>query len=418
MKINLMNHSSSKLRIPISSYGDLNLIIDSARESWCELFEMAVRKNNQKRNFLFVSKLLAKHIPIQPSVLFEACGSLVEQFNQGRKLQVNKDGRLICTNKTLVIGFAETATAMGHAVFDYFEGDVNYVHTTRDSVKDARFAFEFKEEHSHATEQLFFLQDETWLKDAEEILIVDDEVTTGKTIRNIIDEIEHYYPGKSYHIFTFLDWRNGENTSAYKQYCKDQDVQINFYSLIRGEIGAINIRSNMVGGHNESDTNEYNAKANGWQFHNCQLPNDTALTAKNGINSQERGQMQKAVNKIVAILKPHLRGDKRSVIGTGEFMYVPMKCAENLSGSNFCNATTRSPIIPNNEELYGIKKSLSFNAPYDANRVEYLYNINTQDCDEVVLFFEHTLVPNQIAGLLQALDKCAYSYKHVVFCKS
>ena len=52
--------------------------------------------------------------------------------------------------KLLLIGFAETATAIGATVST--ELDTYYIQTTREDMGDVDYLF-FSEEHSHATEQ-------------------------------------------------------------------------------------------------------------------------------------------------------------------------------------------------------------------------------------------------------------------------
>jgi pyrimidine operon attenuation protein/uracil phosphoribosyltransferase len=413
----IMNHSSSKQIIDIPDFGGVQLSVDNQSQPWQDLFSMAVRKNNSKRNFLFVSKVLAKHIPVQPNILFDACRQLVDLYNRKRSLHINIDNRLVCKESTLIIGFAETATAMGHGIFDQFDGEVFYVHTTRDQVDNASFAFEFIEEHSHASEQLFFLQNEDWIRSAKEIFIVDDEVTTGKTIRNLIDQIERYYPGKRYQIFSFLDWRNAKNIDLYEQYQKKKNIKIEFYSLIKGSIDEVNIDTGFVDDITINSLTDYSPLQNGWMIHECNLPDELILSGRNGVSVCQRDQMQKAVGRIVGQIEGDLKGDKRSVIGTGEFMYLPMKCAENFPGENYCNATTRSPIIPNKDLEYGVNRALAFYAPYDPDRIENLYNVNVNNCDEVVLFFENKVSGQQLNSLLMALDSCQYTHKHIVFCK-
>ena len=412
-----MNHSSYKESVAIPGFGKISLTVNKSIHRISDLLLMAVRKNNKKRNFLFVSKLLAKHIPTLPKVLFESCHQLAEQYNEQQQLPLDNDGRFICRQKTLVIGFAETATAMGHAVHNCFSGDVQYVHTTRDTVEDSAFAFEFKEEHSHATEQLFYLQKEEWIKEARDIIVVDDEVTTGKTIRNIIEQIEKHYPGKRYHVFTFLDWRNESNREAYKSYCQERQLNIQFHSLISGQIGEIDIKDNTVIDAEIPKPLNYNATDNGWEFHICNHSETLISSARQGIDCDQRDSMHKLANSITQQMSTKLKGNKRSIIGTGEFMYLPMKCAEQLPGINLCNATTRSPIIPNDDENYGVKRALQFAAPHDGNRVEYLYNVNNDQCDEVLVFIESIIPQAQLSSLLMAIDTANYQYKHVVFCK-
>lgn len=413
-----MSLSSYKTSVRIPGFGKIQLTINKSVRHINELFLMAVRKNNKKRNFLFVSKLLAKHIPIAPETLFRACRLPAQQYKEQHRLALDSDKRFVCAKKTLVIGFAETATAMGHAVYDCFSGDVQYVHTTRDKVENYAFAFEFKEEHCHAAEQLFFLQKEEWIKEARDIIIVDDEVTTGKTIRNIIDRIEKYYPGKSYHIFTFLDWRNQSNREAYAAFSQKQKLSIRFYTLVSGCIDAIDIKDNSVDEAVIHPPIGYCADEHGWQFHYCNGLPSAVSSARQGIDRLQRDSMQNLIDAVVQQTTPHLKGHKRSIIGTGELMYLPMKCAEQFSGINLCNATTRSPIIPNNEADYGVKRAMRFTAPLDPDRVEYLYNINNDNCDEVVIFFEKSVPKDQLSSLLTAIDTVGYQYKHVVFCKT
>lgn len=78
----------------------------------------------------------------------------------------------------LVIGFAETATAIGAAVAAELGAD--YMQTTRELVPDAEYLY-FSEEHSHATEQKLVKNDiDRALRTIDRILFVEDEVTTEK----------------------------------------------------------------------------------------------------------------------------------------------------------------------------------------------------------------------------------------------
>lgn len=412
-----MNRCLSKHEVQIPGFGSINLNVGEADVNTSDYFLMAVRKNNLKRNFLFVSKLLGKHIPIDPNILFDSCYELSSRYALKNSLSKESDGTYFCAKKTLVIGFAETATAMGHAIYDSFSGNCSYVHTTRERVSSYEFAFEFEEEHCHAVEQLFFLQKEDWIKDAEEILIVDDELTTGKTIRNIIGQIEKVYPGKSYSVLTFLDWRNEENLSAYEAYQKANRINIEVYSFVSGNIESIAVSDNTVEEIDEVLQPDYNLEEKGWKIHHCGIDSQVLTSATSGIDIQQREAIKRIAEQINTLVSPHLSGTKRAVIGTGEFMYLPMLCAQQFPGDNYCNATTRSPIIANNHADYGVKKAFSFICPTDQKRTEYLYNSNVLACDEVIVFFERAVPAKQLSGLLSSLDTAGYHSKHVVFVK-
>ena len=140
------------------------------------LYEMAARIN-KKRSFLFVSKVLGKHIPIPPEVPMIASALLASVYYEGKTtkqmpgkeqlIEAVKDGspknlqtaysivqKLRCQldEPVVFIGFAETATALGHGVFDCFS-DATYIHSTREMLADQEVTLYFEEEHSHATDQ-------------------------------------------------------------------------------------------------------------------------------------------------------------------------------------------------------------------------------------------------------------------------
>ena len=100
---------------------------------------VAKRQNNTRRNYLVVNKYQGKHIPVNPTKaleLFSVLAGLVEKRYQGERL--------------LLIGFAETATAIGEALAVQLGAD--YMQTTREQVGDVEYLY-FSEFHSHATEQ-------------------------------------------------------------------------------------------------------------------------------------------------------------------------------------------------------------------------------------------------------------------------
>jgi hypothetical protein len=129
------------------------------------LFKMAARIN-KKRSFLFVSKVLGKHLPIHPNRGLLTSALLAAKYYEevkGGRCKLKKEwldlflkGEASFTGSAfipktfdpLIIGFAETATALGHAFFDCFEGAC-YVHTTREVFHGQRPVISFEEEHSH-----------------------------------------------------------------------------------------------------------------------------------------------------------------------------------------------------------------------------------------------------------------------------
>ena len=78
--------------------GKLTLQLFKGEKRLEELLDFASREN-QKRGYLFVSKVLGKHIPVKPSVMRSLYQELSQQCGAGLS--------------SYVVGMAETATGLG-----------------------------------------------------------------------------------------------------------------------------------------------------------------------------------------------------------------------------------------------------------------------------------------------------------------
>ncbi|MBT1582231.1 phosphoribosyltransferase, partial [Klebsiella pneumoniae] len=90
------------------------------------------------------------------------------------------------------IGMAETAVGLGAGVFDEVRKhhpDCVYLTSPRHPV-DGELLCEFKEEHSHATDHLIYCPSTPDMRrtvaEAQTLVLVDDEATTGKTFLNLL----------------------------------------------------------------------------------------------------------------------------------------------------------------------------------------------------------------------------------------
>ncbi len=160
-----------------------------------DLIRIAKREHNKKRNYLVVNRLQGKHIPVQPDQALGMFAQLAE------RLEKRFDGE-----KTLVIGFAETATAIGATVA--IKLGAYYIQTTREEVEGAQYLY-FSEEHSHATQQRLVRQDlDGIMPKIGDVVFVEDEVTTGNTIRNLVQTLEQVYPRHAkYTVASILKYR-------------------------------------------------------------------------------------------------------------------------------------------------------------------------------------------------------------------
>ncbi len=164
------------------------------------MLRIAKRFHNTKRTYLLVDPLQAKHIPVSPTEALEMMAALGARLRE----RYPKTG--------LVIAFAETATAVGAAAASLFP-DCVYLPTTRE--EGAGDWVTFLEEHSHAVEQKLWggsLAER--IEAAETIVLVDDEITTGKTLLNMVRQLRARCPalaGKELVAASLLNRLSPEN---------------------------------------------------------------------------------------------------------------------------------------------------------------------------------------------------------------
>ena len=141
------------------------------------LVAVAKRENNKKRNYLVVNKLQGKHIPVKGNDAFNIFDSLAQKLEK----EYNNE-------RLLIVGFCETATAIGARLAVYLNS--GYMQTTREIIDNVQYLF-FTESHSHATEQKLVKNDiDSVINNIDRIIFAEDEVTTGNTIMKIINIIE------------------------------------------------------------------------------------------------------------------------------------------------------------------------------------------------------------------------------------
>ncbi|MCC5804361.1 phosphoribosyltransferase family protein [Rossellomorea vietnamensis] len=404
----------------------LNLSID-------DLFIMAARVN-KKRGFLFVSKLLGKHLPLVPMQSLLTSGILaIEYYEQitGESVEekdfimkgclsddpveiqeayhVLSGLKLDLSNDSLIIGFAETATGLGHAFFDCI-GNAEYIHTTREEIKGYTPLLNFKEEHSHAVNQFCYI-DEQHIENDKPIVLIDDEMTTGKTSLNIIRDIHGKFPRDHYAVVSILDWRSDENREQFRQLERELGVTIHTTSLLSGHItftgetiGEAEYDYQPKGRENRLHVERFNLSS---LFTPTPYVNDKdgisyiKETGRFGISRDHKEEMNVACAKAADYLKQNRIGKKSLCLGTGEMMYLPMKISSLMGDGVLYHSTTRSPILPVEREGYAIQNGFSFKNPEDDAVVHYVYNIPEEEYDELFLFFEKEVTDDALQEIKQ-----------------
>ena len=340
-----------------------------------DVIKMAKRHNNPKRDFLFVNTLLGKHIAVQGRdalMIHRALGDKVYELFKEKGWE-NK--------KVLLVGFAETATALAQNIMFYslkFKEKfplniVGYTQTTREELPSNQYTnIAFEEEHSHATSQKLYFDKEL---DYDVVLFVEDEITTGNTILNFISQFEKHQSGKDYAVASILNWQNDKDVKTFSE----KGVEVAF--LVRGkmktELPSFSIKE---GKEYDLYQDEVNYKANLSLRNNPRLP----MTVEEFSEYVTFGDNKdKEFSKLIS-LKDSKK--KTLIIGTEENMFVPIFFAIIIDAD--VKATTRSPIESSLENGYPISSRLKLNSAYESGRVTYLYDMDLGDYEQFVIFVE------------------------------
>lgn len=320
------------------------------------LFSFAERRN-PKRAFLFVSRVLGRHIPARPSLMADSFNALAA------KIPADLPGPV------LVIGMAETAVGLGagvHRALSQTRDDTVYLVSTRHPTGSQLFA-RFEEEHSHASSHLLHLPADVVSRErmmaARSLVLVDDEASTGNTFINLskalvdagLTRIERLVTA------TLTDW----SQDAVRHAMGDQVTSV---SLLDGRYTFHEDPTADL-----PDMPEVGSVAQG----------DWPLDPR-----RDWGRM--GVSEHRDTLAPDLHvapGERILVVGTSEFVWRPFLLAERLEKAGadvHFSSTSRSPIALG----HAIDHALSFSDNYGLGIPNFLYNVAPGQFDRVLICSE------------------------------
>lgn len=365
-----------------------------------DLMEIGQRTNNSKRNFLFISKLLGKHIIVDPDIC-KSAGLLLSSLKykninnknivsyiKGEKINIKNDLNQISnnTNKVLVIGFAETATGLGMSVASSIN-NCTFWTTTREDVVNVKNLLTFEEEHCHATTHNLFSLTDASFDDYDEIILVDDEITTGKSMLNLIDAIKNISNIKKFNIMTILDWRADNYRNDYIEYINKNNIEINVYSIMSGSVTPTN--NNVY-----SDTTEISEITSQTDVNKLDIIERMDVNTGHGhikyikntgrfsVNQKEILNLENICKNIAEKINTN---KKVLVLGHGENIYIPSRVASYLNAD--FRTTTRSPIYCDGKIIKTKHKFVDRDVTY------YFYNKEEieKEYDEVILITDTPL---------------------------
>ncbi|MER7723572.1 phosphoribosyltransferase [Streptomyces sp. NPDC096323] len=393
-----------------------------------ELLGLALRRN-PKRAHLLVSNVLGKHVPQRPSVVYGA------GFALGRRVGelLGEDG----ARNAIVLGYAETATGLGHAVADGL-GSAPYLHSTRRPVEGVARAGGFEESHSHATSHLLLPEDPGLLASdggdtGATLVLVDDEFSTGNTVLNTIRALHERYPRKRYVIVALVDMRSPDDRGRLAEFAEEIGARVD---LVARNSGTVRLPEGILEKGQELVAAHEAAQRAGRPGADPQLPGDAPHTridlqwpagvpdgGRHGFTPAHRALLEPALpamaDRIAAAVGEHAR--RVLVLGFEELMYAPLRLGaaleERVDAEVRYSTTTRSPVLAVDDPGYAIRTRLVFPAhddPADGPGDRYAYNVAGGGFDAVVLVVDSTADTPALHGPRGLLRQLAPHAAHVL----
>ncbi len=359
---------------------------------------LALRRN-PRRAHLLVSRLLGKHLPVDPSVALAAAADLAARVRE------------VVAAPVLVLGFAETATALGQAVAAALPGAECALSTRRPGTETIVFA----EEHSHAVGHRV-LAPAAMLTQHRPIVLVDDELSSGRTALNTIRALHAQAPHPAYVVASLLDVRPPEQRAAFAELSAELGVPVHAVSLLSGSVRVPADAPERVA-HLVAAADAPLHLTPSWPARRVEAkwPTGVALSARYGWRPADEEALTTQLLSLADQLRGGLAGVRRVlVLGTEELMYAPLRLAAVLAealaheGTSIrYQSTTRSPVAPLDREGYAVRCALSFRAsdptPDEPQRQSFVYNVRPGCADHIVVVTDG----GDTTPLVDALRGCA-----------
>lgn len=337
------------------------LEVSVAQEDWpLDALCTFAARNNPRRAFLVVSKVLGRHIATTPAMMRASFRDLAA------KIPADLPGPV------LVVGLAETAICLGQGVHEELvrrtgRDDLLSVHSTRQQLNYPELC-RFEEPHSHASQHLIYapLDPDQRFAAPRSLVMVDDEISTGTTLTNLAAALIGAKPSIERVVaVTLADWSVGTDWHA------NVARPATTVSLLSG---SLTWTAGEAGVTPSASTFDAAARSLG------------TMAAHHNFGRLGRRDIADEGDSLAQPLALPPASRVR-VLGTGEFTYPAFRLAEALEQAGHdvvVQATTRSPAHIDGP----IASGLNFTDNYGTGVANYLYNADPNDGRITILCHE------------------------------
>ncbi|WP_081701540.1 phosphoribosyltransferase [Rhodococcus sp. JG-3] len=323
-------------------------------------------RRNPRRAHLLVSTVLGKHIPVDPDVVIGAGDELAGLV-----------AAAVGGSDVDVLGFAETATGLGHTVATALDARC-YVHSTRRTVPGMTVHGEFEEGHSHATDHLLMPTSADLLGGELPLVLVDDEISTGATALDALRQIHSTAARSHYVIASLVDMRTAEHLDATAATAAELGVVIDNVSLAQGSVELAPGLVETVLDLPDPTFNPIAVQPGSVHRIDAHWPAALPEGGRHGFLRSDAAGFDDAIEAVAATVDASLPDSGAVVVvGHEELMYLPLRLAAALQQrghSALFQTTTRSPAYVLDVAGYPLRRGFEFVAPEDESSLRYLYN--------------------------------------------
>lgn len=332
-------------------------------------------RRNPRRAHLLVSTVLGKHLPTDPRIVIGAGNRL------GDLVREKLDDR-----EPVVLGFAETATGLGHCVAARL-GASCYLHSTRRAEPRATTLTGFEEGHSHATSHLLQPAPADIFVNDLPLVLVDDEISTGDTAIDAVRALHAFAPRSHYVLASLVDMRTAADRAKFEAFAAELGARIDTVCLASGRTELPDGLIETVTAMPEPELNPVAAQRGSFGRIELTWPADVPEGGRHGILNSDVAAfdiaLKAATGEVQTRLDAEFAGRPVIVLGHEELMYLPLRLAAELAESGTptrFQTTTRSPAYVLDEPGYPLRRGFRFHAPEpDATAQRYLYNAQWTD---------------------------------------